>query len=111
MKQLYFLLLFLPALNCVMMDRADITPDTISGREAKQLILERAIIGSAASGGISGNSILANRLANIQDDRYYKRSAVEKCAERAMLVNFLTSDFGGAHCYLNPHETVIQGAL
>ncbi|MBE7412568.1 MAG: TIGR04452 family lipoprotein [Leptospiraceae bacterium] len=95
----------------MMLDKADVTPDTMSGKEAKLLILERAILGATAGGNPSVTALLANRLANVQDDLYYKRSDVHKCAEDVLLINFLTIDVGGINCSLKPHPKIVQGVM
>ncbi len=116
MKKILAIALFaiLNYTNCLALDKFGVVyPDSVSGSEAKSMIMEKAILGALIH---SSNSdfilaIIAPELAKVKTDRYYNKVDVEKCASDALLINAITVNIGGFTCNLNPHEYVIEGIL
>lgn len=110
-----FLLLLISTLllnACLILDKAglNLNETSIKGSEAKDLILAKALAG-AAVGGVSTDIALpfvANRLANIKDEKYYRKKDVESCAFQAMLINYITINVGGFNCQLREHKDIID---
>ncbi|TGK02896.1 TIGR04452 family lipoprotein [Leptospira langatensis] len=108
MKKIITLLLPLTLMfNCVLFDKIGLSyPDTVSGTEAKNIILTSAVIGSATT-GFSVLSVLAPQLAKVENDKYYNKSDVDDCANNALIFNLLTVDLGGYSCNLEARPTLI----
>ncbi|MCB1142544.1 MAG: TIGR04452 family lipoprotein [Leptospiraceae bacterium] len=111
MKKFILVLLFVFN-HCVVFDSVGLTyPESVSGKEAKDMIITKALIGAVAcvecsSGGLLG--FFADRLAFIEEDAFYDKSDVETCAQDAMLINSLSADIGGFQCHLTKHKKFVN---
>ena len=110
----FFLFTLLLFNQCVVFDTIGLTyPTSVSGKEAKDIIISKAVLGSLACGGsnCSGNSpvgYFADRLAFIEEDAYYDKTDVEECADGAFQINLLTVDIGGFQCNLVKHKRFVN---
>lgn len=100
---------FLFLTNCYLFDTIGLTiPDTVSGTEAKNQILTSALIGAIAGpDNTAVIAVLAPQLAKVDEDRYYKKTDVDECANSALIINLATVNIGGFNCNLEPREYVL----
>jgi len=98
--------------NCIVLDKLNLSlPESVSGREAKTIIVTAAISGAAISSAVEGQvtvdaalSLVANKLAGVKDDAYYDKIDVDQCAAEAQLINVVTVRVGGFQCNLQEHK-------
>lgn len=90
-------------------------PESVSGKEAKDIIVTSALTGAAvgvkADGKITADVVIpfmAAKLANIKDDKYYNKKDVDNCAMEAQLINILTYKIGGFSCNVKEHKLIIN---
>ncbi|AVQ10384.1 Uncharacterized protein XB16_0023 [Leptospira santarosai] len=104
-----FLILFFSITNCSLFDKIGIsTPDTVSGKDAKNQILTSALIGAVSSPDDTAIiAIISPQLAKIEENRYYKKTDVDNCANSALITNLITVNIGGFACNLEPREYLI----
>ncbi|ABJ80021.1 hypothetical protein LEP1GSC016_0255 [Leptospira borgpetersenii serovar Hardjo-bovis str. Sponselee] len=70
-----FLIPFFSITNCYLFDKVGLsTPDTVSGKDAKNQILTSALIGAVSSPDDTAIiAIISPQLAKIDENRYYKK--------------------------------------
>ncbi|MCB1189414.1 MAG: TIGR04452 family lipoprotein [Leptospiraceae bacterium] len=109
-----FILLFIGAFSiysCVLIDTIGLSnPESVKGSEAKSKIVTNATIGAIA-GGIDTDIVLAftaNRLAGVDETKYYDKIDVDNCANEALLINWITINMGGLTCDLREHKTIVD---
>ncbi|ALO26138.1 hypothetical protein LEP1GSC137_0774 [Leptospira borgpetersenii str. Noumea 25] len=71
-----FLIPFFSITNCYLFDKVGLsTPDTVSGKDAKNQILTSALIGAVSSPDDTAIiAIISPQLAKIDENRYYKKT-------------------------------------
>lgn len=112
----YFIILTFLS-NCYLLDTLNITwpwNGVIKGSEAKDQIVTNAIIGGIASGRNAPDRILAivaDQLANVNENRFYLKTDVDKCAREALIINAVTVNVGGFNCNLVPRKYIIDPIL
>lgn len=112
----HFILLSILFVNCYVLDVFELSlPESIKGKEARQIITTAALTGTAIASGIEGRvstdsllSFFAADLANIKDDLYYDKKDVDQCAADAQFINLVTIKIGGFNCNLTPHKILID---
>ncbi|AXR67150.1 TIGR04452 family lipoprotein [Leptospira mayottensis] len=104
-----FLIPFFSITNCYFFDKVGLsTPDTVSGKDAKNQILTSALIGAVSSPDDTAIiAIVSPQLAKINENRYYKKADVDNCANSALITNLVTVNIGGFACNLEPREYLI----
>ncbi|ABJ75120.1 MULTISPECIES: TIGR04452 family lipoprotein [Leptospira] len=104
-----FLIPFFSITNCYLFDKVGLsTPDTVSGKDAKNQILTSALIGAVSSPDDTAIiAIISPQLAKIDENRYYKKNDVDNCANSALITNLVTVNIGGFTCNLEPREYLI----
>ncbi len=98
--------------NCILLNMLDLTlPDSINGKEAKNLIFTAALTGTAIAAGIDRGigrdavlTFLSDKLAGVNESAYYDKKDVDQCAADAQLINVLTIKIGGFNCNLKEKE-------
>lgn len=97
--------------GCVLIDTIGLSnPESVKGSEAKSRIVTNATIGAIA-GGIDTDIVLAftaNRLAGVDETKYYDKIDVDNCANEALLINWITINMGGLTCDLREHKTILD---
>jgi small lipoprotein (TIGR04452 family) len=99
--------------NCIVLDKLDLSvPESITGKEAKDIIVTAAITGAYISTSIEGRvtldallSFISNKLAGVKENAYYDKFDVDQCAADAQLINVITIRIGGFNCNLKEHKT------
>lgn len=112
-KSLISLVFIFSFYQCIILDKLNLSlPESVTGKEAKSIIVTSAITGAAISSGIEGRisldallSFIADKLAGIKEDAYYDRFEVDQCAAEAQLINVVTLRVGGFQCNLKAHKT------
>ena len=100
--------------GCVLLNTIGLNPGHVSGAEAKDLILDKTLITGAyylSLGSTTGALLvyLAPTLAGISDDKYYKRSEVQHCANQLFLFQFVSATFAPfLACNLEPDNAFID---
>lgn len=99
--------------NCIILDNLNLSlPESVTGKEAKNIIVTAALTGAVISNAIDGRvspdsllSFMADKLAGIKENAYYDKIDVEQCAADAQLINIITIRIGGFNCNLKEHKT------
>jgi small lipoprotein (TIGR04452 family) len=114
MKNIFgFLLILLAVSNCYILDTINITfpwQGVIKGKEAKDQIFTSALIGVAADYDNSDDviALISKQLTGINDDRYYLKEDIDKCANDALIINVITLDIGGYTCNARERKILID---
>jgi small lipoprotein (TIGR04452 family) len=99
--------------NCIVLDKLNLSvPESVTGKEAKDIILTAAVTGAYISTAIEGRvsldallSFISHKLAGVKEDAYYDKFDVDQCAADAQLINVVTIRIGGFTCNLKEHKT------
>lgn len=110
-KNILFLFILLQT-NCIFLNYLDLTlPESVNGKEAKEIIQAAAITGAGISVAIDGRvtsdlllPFLSDKLAGIKESAFYDKFDVDKCAAEAQLINILTIKAGGFTCKMKEKE-------
>jgi small lipoprotein (TIGR04452 family) len=92
--------------NCIVLDKLDLSvPESVTGKEAKDIIVTAAITGAYISTSIEGRvtldallSFISNKLAGVKENAYYDKFDVDQCAADAQLINVITIRIGWNYC-------------
>lgn len=111
MRFIYFFSILLLT-NCIVLDTLNLSvPESVSGREAKDIIITAAVTGASISTAIDGKvtvdallSFVSNKLAGVKENAYYDKYDVDECAAKAQLINVVTIRVGGFNCKLKEHK-------
>ncbi|EQA44293.1 hypothetical protein LEP1GSC050_3052 [Leptospira broomii serovar Hurstbridge str. 5399] len=104
--------LFLPLAlftNCYVIDKIGLTiPEKVKGDEAKNRIVTSAVIGASVNPNSSSIiALVSYQLANVDESKYYNKTDVDDCANRALLINLSSLKIGGFDCNLVADKIII----
>ncbi len=112
LKVLIFLVVTVIISNCIVLDKLNLSvPESVTGKEAKDIIVTAAVTGAYISTAIEGRvpldallSFISNKLAGVKENAYYDKFDVDQCAADAQLINVITIRIGGFNCKLKEHK-------
>jgi small lipoprotein (TIGR04452 family) len=115
-KKLSLFIILLTVSNCYIFDTINFTypwDGVIKGDEAKDQIYTSALIGVAADRDDADDliALVSAQLTGINDSRYYLKEDIDKCANDALLINFITVDIGGYTCEARERKIIIDPIL
>ncbi|TGK11488.1 TIGR04452 family lipoprotein [Leptospira fletcheri] len=95
--------------NCYLIDKVGITiPEKVKGDEAKNRIVTSAVIGASVSPNSSSIiALVSYQLANVDESKYYNKTDVDNCANRALLINLSELKIGGFDCNLEADKLIV----
>ncbi len=114
MRKILVSLIFVLAIsNCIVLDKLSLSvPESVTGKEAKDIIVTAAVTGAYISTAIEGRvpldallSFVSDKLAGVKETAYYDKFEVDQCAADAQLINVVTIRVGGFTCNLKEHKT------
>jgi small lipoprotein (TIGR04452 family) len=111
-KNIFFFIIMLATANCILLDNLNLSvPESVTGKEAKDIIVTAAITGAYISTAIEGRvpidallSFVSDKLAGVKENAYYDKFEVDQCAADAQLINVITVRIGGFTCKLKEHK-------